>query len=70
MMGITVKAYTNCDQSYVVWRADSRIDGCRGFALYRRLGAAGAPQPLETWVGFQSDTDPAGTTKSSTIWPV
>jgi hypothetical protein len=43
-MGITTKAYANCEQAYVVWRADSRIDGCHGAADAGRLsGRPGSP---------------------------
>ncbi|HEX8916914.1 MAG TPA: hypothetical protein VF898_00285, partial [Chloroflexota bacterium] len=69
-MGVVAKAYGNCDHAYVVWQVDQRIDGCRGFALYRRSQTDSQPQILPTWVGFQGDAAPLGTMTPSTQWPV
>ena len=67
-MGSTIKAYADSDHSYVVWRYDAHIPGCRGFALHRRRG--GSDEVMETWVGWDGDQAPAGTNKPSTEWPV
>jgi len=63
-----IKAYANSDHTYVVWRYQQPIPGCRGFALYRRRG--GADELMGTWVGWAGDTAPAGTNKPSTQWPI
>ena len=66
-----IKAYANCDRAHVVWQLDGRVDGCLGFALYRRDGSTGDGEPLDTWVGFQDDPGAtSGTMKPSTEWPV
>ena len=67
--GITIRAYANCDHTYVVWQAPAPIPQCRGFALFRREGD-GQPRALDTWVGFEGDEAPPGTFKPSTTWPV
>ena len=28
---ITIRAYANCDHTYIVWTADAPIDTCLGF---------------------------------------
>ena len=63
-----IKAYANCDNAVVVWQADKRIDGLRGFALYRKRN--GVQETLDTWVGFTGENVPPGTFKPSTTWPV
>jgi phosphatidylserine/phosphatidylglycerophosphate/cardiolipin synthase-like enzyme len=69
-MAITIKAYSNCDHTYVVWKPDKRITGCLGFALIRKP-KGGTEVVVETWVGFSSDPDATpGTHKPSTQWPV
>ncbi len=69
-MAITIKAYSNCDHTYVVWKSDKRIAGCLGFALIRKPKGA-ALVVVETWVGFSTDPDAtAGTHKPSTEWPI
>jgi phosphatidylserine/phosphatidylglycerophosphate/cardiolipin synthase-like enzyme len=66
-----IKAYANCDRAHIVWQLDGRIDGCLGFALYRRSGSDGDGEPLDTWVGFENDPHAlSGTMKPSTEWPV
>lgn len=64
----TVKAYANCDDVYIVWKADARIEGCRGFALYCRQN--GEDRIVSTWVGFEGDSAKPGTRKPSTEWPI
>lgn len=66
-----IKAYANCDRAHVVWQLDGRVDGCLGFALYRREGSEGDGEPLDTWVGFEDDPHAlSGTMKPSTEWPI
>jgi phosphatidylserine/phosphatidylglycerophosphate/cardiolipin synthase-like enzyme len=69
-MASIIRAYANCDHSYVVWRYDEQIPECRGFALHRKHEATGADEVVETWVGFEGDEAPAGTFKPSTVWPI
>jgi phosphatidylserine/phosphatidylglycerophosphate/cardiolipin synthase-like enzyme len=63
-----IRAYANCDHTYVVWQTETHIPGCRGFALHRKAG--GNETLLETWVGFAGDTAPEGMRKPSTEWPI
>lgn len=64
-----IKAYSNCDHAFVVWRYDERIPECRGFALYRRL-TGGEEGPVYTWVGFEKEIAKVGETHPSTEWPI
>jgi phosphatidylserine/phosphatidylglycerophosphate/cardiolipin synthase-like enzyme len=66
-------ALANNDIAQIVWRYDTRIEGCLGFAVYRKEGApgsSGAWVPLPAWVGFQGETNPAWTAKTTEIWPI
>ena len=66
-----IRAYANCDRAHVVWQLDGRVDGCLGFALYRRAGSEGGGEPVDTWVGFENDPNAmSGTMKPSTEWPI
>src|SRR2546421_12731513 len=67
-MAITIKAYTDCDRAYVVWRTDARIQGCLGFALERRQDEV--DEVLDSWVGFAGDAWAPGTHRSTTEWPI
>ena len=54
----------------MVWKSDSRITNCLGFALYREH-TNGKQDVVETWVGFGTGPDvPPGTHKPSTEWPI
>lgn len=73
-MTIEVKVYANCDEATIVWRTDSRIAECRGFALQRQskdsVGKT-TESNVETWVGFEDDPEAhSGTHKPSTVWPI
>src|SRR5947207_151623 len=68
-MAARIKAYANCDHTYVAWRLDARVPGCRGFALRRRLHGE-EPETAGTWVGFPGQPAPSGTIKPSTEWPI
>jgi phosphatidylserine/phosphatidylglycerophosphate/cardiolipin synthase-like enzyme len=73
-MAIEVRSYCNSDEAAIVWRASSRIPGCRGFALRRQaVTSAGesVEDMLDTYVGFAGGPKVAsGTHKSSTVWPI
>lgn len=73
-MPIEVRAYCNCDEASIVWRASERIPGCRGFALQRQVISADGTthaDTLETFVGFANEPpQPGGTHMPSTIWPI
>ncbi len=54
----------------MVWKSDSRITNCLGFALYREH-TNGKQDVVETWVGFGTGPPvPPGTHKPSTEWPI
>lgn len=65
-----VKAYANCDDTYVVWQTNGIISQCLGFALYRLRKGALMPEIVSTWVGFEDETPPLGTREPSTVWPI
>ena len=67
-MTIAIRAFANTDDAYVVWRPEGRIDGCLGFALYRRRD--GAEEVVSTWVGWEDESAPPGTHEPSTDWPI
>jgi len=68
---ITIKAYANCDHTYIVWIAEAPIDKCLGFALYRLPTGESSPQIVDTFVGPETEkTLPAGTSRPSTVWPI
>jgi hypothetical protein len=69
---LEIKAYANVDHAQIVWRPDpfQSIDGCLGFALYRKPKGE-EPQIVDTFVGPETETEiPAGTYKPSTVWPI
>jgi len=67
---IKIKAYANCDHTYVVWRPDKPITHCLGFALYRRPSGQRAAT-VETFVGPEDGPKVAsGTSRPSTVWPI
>ncbi|HXP89699.1 MAG TPA: phospholipase D-like domain-containing protein [Fibrobacteria bacterium] len=66
-------SFADNDVIQVAWRYPEKIPGCLGFAIYRKPGApdaAGSWEPLETWVGFVGQSNPAWTKHSSEEWPV
>jgi len=73
-MTLQARAYANCDEVTIVWRADAPITGCRGFALARRATTADGGQTMSwvsTWVGFAGDPDAqSGLQAPSTQWPI
>jgi phosphatidylserine/phosphatidylglycerophosphate/cardiolipin synthase-like enzyme len=64
-----VRTYANCDRMYVVWTIERRIEGLRGFALYRKRNGDES-EAIDTFVGFQDETVAPGTHKPSTEWPI
>jgi hypothetical protein len=64
-----IKAHWNCDHTFVVWSYEDRIDGCRGFALWRRAGDA-EPEPVHTWVGWDNRIADVQSVTKSTEWPI
>lgn len=67
-MGLQLKVFVNSDSVNLVWQTSARINGCRGFAINRKLN--GIQDVLPTWVGFTNEKSDPGTTKPSTQWPV
>jgi phosphatidylserine/phosphatidylglycerophosphate/cardiolipin synthase-like enzyme len=66
-------ALANNDIVQIVWRFDGKIDGCLGFAVFRKEGApddGGQWVPLPAWVGFVGQSNPAWTPKTTETWPV
>jgi phosphatidylserine/phosphatidylglycerophosphate/cardiolipin synthase-like enzyme len=67
---IRIKAYANCDHTYVVWQTDKLIPDCLGFALYRRPNRR-KDTAVETFVGPENGPRVAsGTSRPSSIWPI
>ncbi|MEA2439362.1 MAG: hypothetical protein QOH76_786 [Thermoleophilaceae bacterium] len=64
-----IKAHWNCDHTYIVWRYESPIPECRGFALERR-DEDDKVTVANTWLGFEDEVADPGTTKPSTEWPI
>ena len=72
-MAASALVLANNDVVQIVWRLDAKLDGCLGFAVYRKEGApadAGDWVPLPAWVGFVGQTNAAWTPKTTEIWPV
>ena len=65
-----IRAYADSDHVFVVWRLDTAIPDCRGFALKRKQASSSAETVLDTWVGFAGDSAPSGTKRPSTVWPI
>lgn len=62
-------AIANNDTVFLSWTLDQKIDGCLGFAVYRK-DSSGARAPLPEWVGFKDGNNPDWVHKDTTIWPV
>ena len=68
---LKIKAYSNCDHTYVVWTADKPLKDCLGFALYRLPAGETSPQVVNTFAGPTTETKVlAGTSRPSTVWPI
>lgn len=62
-------AIANNDTVFLSWTFDQKIEGCLGFAVYRK-DSSGARTPLPAWVGFKGGSNPDWIHKDTTIWPV
>src|SRR5271165_5587408 len=72
-MPASALALANNDVVQLVWRLDRKIDGCLGFAVFRKEGAPdanGAWVPLPAWVGFVGQNNAAWTRNTTEVWPV
>lgn len=65
-----IRAYVDCDHTFVVWQLDQPIPGCRGFALKRKHAGHNRATTLDSWVGFAGDIAPSGTKRPSSEWPI
>jgi len=67
---IDFRAYRGVDCVFLAWWHPTKIDGCLGFSVSRRVGG-GAAAPLEAYVGFPTEqllqSNPEG--EPSTKWP-
>jgi len=65
-------AIANNDVAQIVWRMDTKIPGCLGFAIFRQDQSAksNAWEPLPAWVGFEGQTNSAWKSQPTTVWPV
>ena len=66
-------AIANNDVVQIAWNYDNKLQGCLGFAVYRKEGAAagaGQWQPLPAWVGFEGQSNPAWTEHTTEEWPI
>jgi hypothetical protein len=52
-MALTVKAVANSDDVFLIWCSDEPLDGCLGFAIYRKRNG-GDPELLKNRVGFEN----------------
>jgi hypothetical protein len=79
-MSTKLKVYTNEDDALLFWSIPKPIDGCRGFAIQRRIKRKGKKQTDETFLpnrtGFENEKVPAKANgnqkalrKPSTEWP-
>ena len=62
-----VRVYSNSDDTLLVWKIDAPIDGCRGFAIYRKVEGRGEPELLTNRVGWDEDERREA---PSTDWPI
>lgn len=67
---IEFRALRGTDSVFLAWWHPTRIDGCLGYAVYRRVDG-GAPTPLEAYVGFSTAgrITPNADGHPSTSWP-
>jgi hypothetical protein len=66
------RAFANNDVAQIAWRYDNPIQDCLGFAIYRLSSDQPDAQrePLPAWVGFQGQSNPSWTRKTTEIWPI
>jgi hypothetical protein len=63
-------AIANNEIAIIAWDAPQPIDRCLGFAVYRIDLGSGQATPLQSWVGFQGQTNPDWKPQSTDGWPV
>ena len=63
-------AIANNDVAIIAWDPAGPIDNCLGFAVYRTDLGSGQTVPLESWVGFQGQSNPDWKPRSTEVWPV
>ena len=77
-MSITLRVYSNEDDTLLFWSPAKVIPGCRGFAIERKITRQGTKKEtrdfLENRTGFAGEKPPAdpkgqGISKPSTEWP-
>ncbi len=65
-----IKAFSNCDETTIVWQTEEPIQGCRGFALERETQGIPKTTFVPTWVGFKGQKHKPGESRPSTEWPI
>lgn len=68
-MAVSLRVHHNGDDVLLTWRVESAIEGCRGFAIMRRVDGARAA-PLPSYAGFADETWKRGDKRPSTVWPI
>ena len=63
-------AIANNNVAIIAWEPAGPIDNCLGFAVYRTDLGSGQTEPLESWVGFQGQSNPDWKPQSTEVWPV
>jgi phosphatidylserine/phosphatidylglycerophosphate/cardiolipin synthase-like enzyme len=63
-----IEVFANCDDAFIVWSIEQRIEKCLGFALWRKRNEV--EECVETWVGFEGDAAAPGDHKPSREWPI
>lgn len=63
-----VRVIHNGDDTFIAWKPQGFIKGCRGFALYRKRN--GVEEIVSTWVGFAGQNATVGERRASTNWPI
>jgi hypothetical protein len=64
---IRITAHSSGGDALVVWRPEARIDGCLGFALYRRRGDS-TVEVIPNRIGFEPQREPSP--QPSTLAPL
>jgi phosphatidylserine/phosphatidylglycerophosphate/cardiolipin synthase-like enzyme len=62
-----VRVYANSDDTFVVWKTEGSIPGCRGFAIYRKVDGSKA-EPVTNYVGWGEEG--VDGPRPSTEWPI
>src|SRR5262249_29947737 len=67
---VNAVAIANNDIAIIAWDAPQPIDNCLGFAVYRIDLGSGQATPLESWIGFQGQSNADWKAQSTEVWPV